>query len=140
MLLIARDEAAGWATTNFSLAPRACARPIKVCPHTFSEKRSSPIRNQKFCFIDFSDNSKSSSLCVPSAPSRLTIMDLQPSRLSDFLTHSTELKFVHSLILSIDNVLGLPLPLFPFSFPSTSNLCSPSLRINSKIFAKNNNK
>ena len=34
--------------------------------------------------------------------------------------------FIPTLLATL---VGLPLPLFPFSFPSSSNLCSPSLRI-----------
>ena len=66
---------------------------------------------------------------VSSAPSSWTIMDLHCFLLYAFFTHSAYPSSVHSLMLSIHIVLGLPLTRFPLCFPSSNNLCIPSFHI-----------
>ena len=60
---------------------------------------------------------------VSSALSRLSAMDLYFFLLSAFLIQSLKFKFNQSLILSIQIVLGLPLPLFPSIPASNNSLC-----------------
>ena len=54
------------------------------------------------------------------------VMDLHRSRSCATLMHSLYDIFVHSLMLSVHIVLGLPRPLLPFILPSISNRCTPS--------------
>ena len=63
---------------------------------------------------------------VPSVVNRSAIMDLHRSRSCATLMQSLYDIFVHSLMLSIHIVLGLPRPLLPFILPSISNRCTPS--------------
>ena len=63
---------------------------------------------------------------VPSVINRSAVMDLHRSRSCATLIQSLYDIFVHSLMLSIHIVLGLPRPLLPFIFPSISNRCTPS--------------
>ena len=53
-------------------------------------------------------------------------MDLHRSRSCATLIQSLYDIFVHSLMLSVHIVLGLPRPLLPFILPSISNRCIPS--------------
>ena len=62
---------------------------------------------------------------VPSVVSRSAVMDLHRSRSCATLIQSLYDIFVHSLMLSVHNVLGLPRPLLPFILPSISNRCTP---------------
>ena len=62
---------------------------------------------------------------VPSVVNRSAVMDLHRSRSCGTLIQSLYDIFVHSLILSVHIVLGLPRPLLPFILPSISNRCTP---------------
>ena len=53
-------------------------------------------------------------------------MDLHRSRSCATLIQSLYDIFVHSFMLSVHIVLGLPRPLLPFILPSISNRCTPS--------------
>ena len=63
---------------------------------------------------------------VPSVVNRSAVMDLHRSRSCATLIQSLYDIFVHSLMLSVHIVLGLPRPLLPFILPSISNRCIPS--------------
>ena len=63
---------------------------------------------------------------VPSVVNRSAVMDLHRSRSCATLIQSLYDIFVHSLMLSVDIVLGLPRPLLLFILPSISNRCTPS--------------
>ena len=63
---------------------------------------------------------------VPSVVNRSAVMDLHHSRSCATLIQSLYDIFVHSLMLSVHIVLGLPRPLLPFILPSISNRCIPS--------------
>ena len=63
---------------------------------------------------------------VPSVVNRSAVMDLHCSRSCATLMQSLNDIFVHSLMLSVYIVLGLPRPLLPFILPSISNRCTPS--------------
>ena len=63
---------------------------------------------------------------VPSVVNRSAVMDLHRSRSCATLIQSLYDIFVHSLMLSVHIVLGLPRPLLPFILPSISNRCTPS--------------
>ena len=63
---------------------------------------------------------------VPSVVNRSAVMDLHRSRSCATLIQSLYDIFVHSLMLSVHIVLGLPRPLLPFILPSLSNRCIPS--------------
>ena len=58
---------------------------------------------------------------VPSVVNRSAVMDLHRSRSCATLIQSLYDIFVHSLMLSVHIVLGLPRPLLPFILPSISN-------------------
>ena len=62
---------------------------------------------------------------VPSVVNRSAVMDLHRSRSCATLIQSLYDIFVHSLMLSVHIVLGLPRPLLPFILPSISNRCTP---------------
>ena len=62
---------------------------------------------------------------VPSVVNRSAVMDLHRSRSCATLIQSLYDIFVHSLMLSVHIVLGLPRPLLPFILPSISNHCTP---------------
>ena len=62
---------------------------------------------------------------VPSVVNRSAVMDLYRSRSCATLIQSLYDIFVHSLMLSVHIVLGLPRPLLPFILPSISNRCTP---------------
>ena len=63
---------------------------------------------------------------VPSIVNRSAVMDLHCSRSCATLIQSLCDIFVHSLMLSVHIVLGLPRPLLPFILPSIRNRCTPS--------------
>ena len=63
---------------------------------------------------------------VPSEVNRSAVMDLHRSRSCATLIQSLYDIFVHSLMLSVHIVLGLPRPLLLFILPSISNRCIPS--------------
>ena len=63
---------------------------------------------------------------VPSVVNRSAVMDLLRSRSCATLIQSLYDIFVHSLMLSVHIVLGLPRPLLPFILPSISNRNCPS--------------
>ena len=63
---------------------------------------------------------------VPSVVNRSAVMDLHRSRSCATVIQSLYDSFVHSLMLSVHIVLGLPRPLLPFILPSISNRCTPS--------------
>ena len=63
---------------------------------------------------------------VPSVVNRSAVMDLHRSRSCATLIQSLYDIFVHSLMLSVHIVLGLPRPLLLFILPSISNRCIPS--------------
>ena len=67
---------------------------------------------------------------VPYVVNRSAVMDLHRSRSCATLIQSLYDIFVHSLMLSVHIVLGLPRPLLPFILPSISNRCTPSPLIN----------
>ena len=62
---------------------------------------------------------------VPFVVNRSAVMDLHRSRSCATLIQSLYDIFVHSLMLSVHIVLGLPRPLLPFILPSISNRCTP---------------
>ena len=62
---------------------------------------------------------------VPSVVNRSAVMDLHRSRSCATLIQSLYDIFVHSLMLSVHIVLGLPRPLLLFILPSISNRCTP---------------
>ena len=64
--------------------------------------------------------------CVPSVVNRSAVMDLHRSRSCATLMQSLYDISVHSLMLSVHIVLGLPRPLLPFILPSISNRGTPS--------------
>ena len=61
---------------------------------------------------------------VPSVVNKSAVMDLHRSRSCATLIQSLYDIFVHSLMLSVHIVLGLPRPLLPFILPSISNRCT----------------
>ena len=63
---------------------------------------------------------------VPSVVNRSAVMDRHRSRSCATLIQSSYDIFVHSLMLTVYIVLGLPRPLLPFILPSISNRCIPS--------------
>ena len=63
---------------------------------------------------------------VPSVVNRSAVMDLHRSRSCATLIQSLYDIFVHSVMLSVHIVLGLPRPLLLFILPSISNRCTPS--------------
>ena len=63
---------------------------------------------------------------VPSVVNRSAVMDLHRSWSCATLIQSLYDIFVHSFMLSVHIVLGLPRPLLPFILPSISNRCTPS--------------
>ena len=62
---------------------------------------------------------------APSVVNRSAVMDLHRSRSCATLIQSLYDIFVHSFMLSVHIVLGLPRPLLPFILPSISNRCTP---------------
>ena len=61
---------------------------------------------------------------VPSVVNRSAVMDLHRSRSCATLMQSYDI-FVHSLMLSVHIVLGLPRPPLPFILPPISSRCTP---------------
>ena len=62
---------------------------------------------------------------VPSVVNRWAVMDFHRSRSCTTLIQSLYDIPVHSSMLSVHIVLGLPRPLLPFIFPYNSNRCTP---------------
>ena len=62
---------------------------------------------------------------VPSVVNRSAVMDLHRSQSCATLIQSLYDIFVHSLMLSVHIVPGLPRPFLPFILPSISNRCTP---------------
>ena len=64
-------------------------------------------------------------LYAPPVVNRSAVIDFHRSRSCATLIQSLYDIFVHSLMLSVHIVLGLPRPLLPFILPSISNRCTP---------------
>ena len=63
---------------------------------------------------------------VPSIVNWSDVVNLHRSRSCVTMLQSLYDIFVHSLLLSVHIVLGLPRPLLPFILPTISNRCTPS--------------
>ena len=62
---------------------------------------------------------------VPCVVNKSAVMDFHRSQSCATLIQSLYDIFVHSLMLSVHIVLGLPRPLLPLILPSISNRCTP---------------